>query len=364
MIGTIKRERVNNRERKKLIPRVWDLVVVDESQKIKSSNSNVSKFFHKLGQRANKRLALSGTPAPNSPLDIFGTYRFLDQDIFGKSFHRFKMRYAEWGGFENRQVQKFINQKEMNQRVYSIAHRIRTEDVVELPDCTHQTIECTLSPKAQKVYNEFMKEAIITFQDGNELTASNVLVKYLRLAQIASGTVIDDEGKEKLIDTTKLDALKTLLLGIDEPIVIFTRFRAEVKQIREMISALPKSGERARTVAELTGSKDERAEFASGKAEIIIVNIAAGGVGVNELVRSRYAIYFSTGYSSGDYEQSLARVRRPGSNVKKKVHYYHIIAKNTIDEKIMIAIEKKMSIIEAVIAIFGGKKPRTLKKSA
>ena len=82
-------------------------------------------------------------------------------------------------------------------------------------------------------------------------------------------------------------------------------------------------------------------------------DLQAGGAGVNELVRARYGIYFSTGYSSGDYEQSLARIRRPGSNLEKTVVYYHITALNTIDEIIMAAIQRKMDLIEAVLKDFG-----------
>ncbi len=328
----------------------WDLIVADEAQKIKAPGSKVSRFMSFLA--AKKKIALSGTPFPNSPLDAYGIYRFLDKTIFGTSFQRFKMRYAILGGFENRQVVDFINQKELTKKVHSIAHRIKTEDVVELPDFQHIFIKCELGAKARKAYDAFKKDAIISFQSGVELTAANALTKYLRLAQIASGTVKDDLGNEHLIDTSKIDTLKELLLGIDEPVVIFTRFKAEVKQIKTMIKKFKKEGERERIFAELTGEIDERNKFASGEAEIIIVNLQAGGAGVNELVRARYGIYFSTGYSSGDYEQSLWRIRRPGSDITKKTLYYHITAKHTIDETIMKAIETKMNLVEAILDDF------------
>jgi len=334
-------------------------ILTHNCQKIKAPGSKVSIFVSKL--RGQKRLALSGTPFPNSPLDTFAIYRFLDKSIFehinnkGKrslTYQQFKMKYAEWGGFEQRQVVKYINQQELNEKVYSIAHRIRTEDVVELPDFQHIFIECNLNAGARRAYDAFKKEAVIQFQNGEELSAANVLTKYLRLAQIASGTVKDDAGNEHLVDDSKLRALKTLLLGIDEPVVIFTRFKAEVTQIKEMIGKFRREGERERVVAELTGDKDERDKFASGEAEIIVVNLQAGGTGVNELVRARYGIYFSTGYSSADYEQSLWRIRRPGSDVTKKTLYYHITARGTIDELIMQAIERKMDLIEAVLRDF------------
>ncbi len=333
----------------------WDIVFADECQKLKSPGSKISLFFKLLKSKAKKRIALSGTPTPNSPLDIYGIYRFLDPDIFGTSFQRMRMRYAEMGGFEMRQVVKYINQAELNQKVYSIADRVETEDVIELPDFVDIPIECDLSPKARKAYDEFYKEAVLEFSSGTELTAANVLVKHLRLAQITSGIVKDDDGNEHVIDTSKLDTLEDLLLGIDEPCVIFTRFRSEVNQIRKMIEGFKKKGERPRTVCQIASQIDERDLFASGKAEICIVNIQSGGVGLNELVRARYGFYYSTGYSSGDYEQSRARIRRPGSDVTKKVLYYHIIATNTMDEVIRRAIGKKLNIIEMVLKDFSSK---------
>lgn len=337
----------------------WGVVVADETQKIKSPGSKVSRFVSQL--KANKRLALSGTPTPNSPLDIYAIYRFLDKRIFsipmpnGKyslSYQRFKLKYAEWGGFENRQVVNYINQEDLNKKVYSIAHRIKTEDVVELPAFQHINVEVDLGRNARRAYEAFKKEALIQFENGEDLTAANVLTKYLRLAQIASGSVVDDTGTEHIVDQAKIEAVKDLVLGIEEPIVIFTRFKSEVTRLKKMISGLKRSDGIERTVCELTGSRDERDKFVSGEADIICVNLQAGGAGVNELVRARYGIYFSTGYSSGDYEQSLARIRRPGSDVTKTVMYYHITATNTIDEIIMSAIERKMDLIEAVLYDF------------
>jgi len=98
-------------------------VLVHNCHKIKAPGSNVSQFFKLLGTNAKKRIGLSGTPTPNSPLDVYGIYRFLDPDIYGTSYQRFKMRYAEWGGFENRQVMRYINQEDSTQSQNRRCHR-------------------------------------------------------------------------------------------------------------------------------------------------------------------------------------------------------------------------------------------------
>lgn len=336
----------------------WDIIIADEVHRCRTPGSKVSKFMSFL--KAKKRIGLSGTPF-STPLSPFAIFRFLDKSIFAEtlpngkkslSFQRYKMKYCVFGGFENRQVLKYINQDDLNEKIHSITHRIKTEDVIELPPFQHLTIEVELNPQAKKAYNIFKKEAILEFENGKELTAANVLVKHLRLAQIASGTVKDDDGVEHLVDNSKLKALRDLILGIDEPIVIFTRFRAEVRQIEEMIGKFQREGEIVRKTCKIVGGCDERDKFSSGEADIAIVNVASGGVGLNELALCNYSVYFSSGYDSLLYEQSLGRTRRSGSIVSQKVFYYHIVAKGTIDEVIMAAIEQKIDLVDAILEDF------------
>lgn len=341
----------------------WDIVICDESHKIKSAGSEVSMFIKMLTQNSTKRIGLTGTPMPNNPTDIYAQYRFLDPDIFGTSFQRFKMRYCIMGGFEDRQIMAFANQDELNKKMFSIAHRVKTEDVLKLPDFEDIYVDVQLSPKGEKLYQEFLEETILEFQNGEELTAANAMVKNLRLAQIASGIVTDDAGNEHMVDTSKLEMLKELISNIDEPIVIFTRFRVEVREARKMVEAMIAAGEK-KGVCQIASGIDERDKFESGEADIVIVNEQAGGTGLNELVRARYAFYYSIGYSLGNHEQSRARIRRPGSDLTKDVLYYYLIAENTIDEVIKQALEKKKNTIEAVVEYFARKAGIKLAKRA
>jgi SNF2 family DNA or RNA helicase len=332
----------------------WDAIVCDEAHKIKAPGSEVSMFMKMLVQNSVRRIGLTGTPMPNSPLDIYGIYRFLDPDIFGTSFQRFRMRYAVMGGFQDKQVMDYINQDELNRKIFSIAHRVKTEDVLKLPDFKDIYIDVQLSKEGEKLYREFLAETIFEFQNGEELTAANAMVKNLRLAQIASGIVTDDAGNEHMVDTSKLEMLKELISNIDEPIVVFTRFRVEVREVRKMVEAMVKAGEK-KGVCQIASGIDERDKFESGEADVAIINEQAGGTGLNELVRARYAFYYSIGYSLGNHEQSRARIRRPGSDLTKDVLYYYLIAEGTIDEVIKQALENKRNTIEAVVEYFARK---------
>jgi SNF2 family DNA or RNA helicase len=321
-----------------LLATPWDLVILDESHRIKSPGGKASMYCSRLGLKAKRKLCLTGTPMPHSPLDVYGQYRFLDPGIFGTSFARFKAKYAVFGGFHNKQVKGYQNQAELNKRFYSIAFRVEKAEVLDLPEFNHNVRFCELGPAARKIYNE-MEYTFYTEVKERVITASNALVKLLRLQQVTSGHIeeIPDLGFEK----TKLleDVLEDLPL--DEPCVVFCRFDRDLDRVREVARRL------GREYYELSGrARGLGAWQASKTGDILGVQIRSGGVGI-DLTRSRYAIYYSLGFSLGDYEQSLARVHRPGQT--RPVFYYHLVAKNTVDQKVYQALRDRKDAVKAVL---------------
>ena len=321
----------------------WDLIIVDECHKIAHSSSKISKFCGRLALATKKIVGLSGTPLPNGCLSAHGLCRTLKNDLFDKSEYRFRMKYAQFGGFENREVIEFINQEDFKQKFASITHTVKAEEVIELPNVTHINRNVNLSPKAMKMYKEFQEECILEINDGI-ITAENVLVKYLRLAMIASGSVKDEEGVTHHLDNSKIEAVKDIVDGLPktEPIIVFGRFVDEIKRAKEILI------KDHYTCSELSGSVNELANWQAGETQILIMNIQAGAVGI-DCTRARYCIYLSTGYSYVQYSQSLARVCRPGADLTKKIFYYHINANHTIDEKITKALNDKEDIIETLL---------------
>lgn len=325
-----------------VLKQTWDCVILDESHRIKMPKGKANRFCHKLGKVARKRLCLTGTPMPHSPLDIWGQYYFLNDTIFGRSFYMFKMHYAIMGGYDNREILSFQNMEELHDRMASICFMVKKEDVLDLPDFIDVNLECELSPKAMKIYKEIEKDFITQVESGI-VTAANALVKLLRLQQITSGFLrADDSSEVENVDRSKADLLYDLLTDLpnDEPVVIFCNFHSDLNTIREISKKLD------RPHSELSGRKNELESWQSGRSNILGVQIRAGGVGI-DLTRSRYAIYYSLGFSLGDYEQSRARLHRPGQN--RNVTYYHITAKNTVDKKLYSALKKRKDFIKYVL---------------
>lgn len=324
----------------------WDLVVCDEVHRIQSASGKASRFMSRLGDRVPYRLGLTGTPFSSGPLSIYGQYRFLDKTIFGTSNKHFKSRYAKMGGFQQHQVVGYQNESELQKKFYSIAFRVESRDVLDLPEETHVRRYFTLPPATMRAYKELETILVTQIKEG-EITVSNALVKLLRLQQITSGFArVDptdsDEGKVVRIDDEKQKLLADVLLDLDkrEPIVVFARFTHDLEAVKAVCDA------QGRRCAFLDGSRKQTDEWRNGDYDVLAIQIRAGGVGVN-LTRSHYCVYYSLGYSLSDYLQSLARTMRPGQNCK--VTYVHLLAADSVDLKVYDALDAKKDVVDSIL---------------
>lgn len=323
----------------------WDVAILDESHRAKGHSTEVSKFVSQLGRISSFRICLTGTPMPHSPLDLFGQFRFLDRGIFGTWFHHFRNRYAKLNPIFPGKVDAWLNQEELKKKFSLLAYRVTADEVLDLPPAMHHERRCRLSPSADAIYHSIEQDLIADIGCG-VVTATNALTRLLRLQQATSGYSVEDERKLEIeIDTEKRDLLHELLedIGPDEPCVVFCRFRYDLHMVREVAEKLN------RRYGELSGmAKDGLDELGCMKegVQILGVQIQSGGVGV-DLTRARYAIYYSIGFSLGDYEQSLARVHRPGQT--RPTHYYHLIASGTVDDVVYRALKARKDLILEVL---------------
>ena len=324
----------------------WDAIVADESHRLRGHNSSVSKFFGKLYGRAKLRLCLTGTPMA-VPFDVFGQYRFLDPGVYGTSWHAFQHRYAVMNKFFPSKVEEWQNQDELAERFSTIAYQVDSS-VLDLPEVLHERRVVTLSPEAQKIYDDL--EAELCAEVGAEtVTAANALVKVIKLREVTSGFVIhDDSSVSTVVDHSKAEALRDILEDIgSEPVVVFCVFRHELRAVQGVCETLGKQ------YGELSGS-DKGGLTDRGTMgpdiDVLGAQIQSGGVGI-DLTRARYAIYYSVDFDPILYKQSLARVHRPGQ--ERPVVYFHLLAENTIDFAVYGALERKESVTDAVLKYLG-----------
>jgi SNF2 family DNA or RNA helicase len=332
----------------------WDLLIADESHRGKSPMGRASRFLERLAPQCVRRIALTGTPMPHSPLDIFAQFRFLDSSIFGRSFVRFRNQYAivdTRPGFPA--LRGWRNQDDLAQRMARITFSVGRE-VLTLPPAIHDTRDVTLDPATRRAYAQ-MDENLVAQVGSGVVTAENGLVRLLRLQQLTSGFCsVDADPMDALItgatssvtriSTEKEDVLADLLedLPDDEPIIVVCRFRPDLDSVHAAAARLKRGS------LELSGRRKELAAWQQpGAAPILALQIQSGGVGI-DLTRARYMAFYSLGFSLGDYEQVLARVHRPGQ--QRTVFYYHLVARETVDGVVYGALRAKARVIDAVIS--------------
>lgn len=328
----------------------FQMVILDESHRAKSAGSKVSKYLAMLGKRVRYKMCLSGTPMANSPLDVYGQYRFLDPSIFGTNHYLFLQQYAVMGGPDLKFIVGFKNQKDLNNKFNSIAYHCKMSEIadrIKLPDTlptTHRMVK--LPPKDMKTMKQLSREFIAECGSGH-IVVNNVLVSILRMQQICSGfcqtqeSVFDNPIIQEL-NTAKEDALIDMFEDLDpkESIVVFCQFRHDLESVK---MATEKSG---RKYFELSGSANTLSEWQTyQQGGVIGVQIQAGSEGV-DMTKANHAVYFSTPHSLAMYNQSKARLYRPGQT--RPVSFCHIIAEDTIDEALYRTLLRKEDIIESI----------------
>jgi SNF2 family DNA or RNA helicase len=326
------------------------VLVLDESHRVKSAGGKASMNCAVLGREAERVLLLTGTPMPHSPLDLYGQYRAMDPGIFGTSNNRFRNRYAIMGGFEGRQVVGYQNEAELARKFGAAAFVVKKDEAgLDLPPVVHEERTFELGPKSLKAYVTLDNDFVLGVGDGT-VTTQNALVKLLRLQQVTSGYVRDDDGVDHQVGEEKIDVLKDLLEDVpkDEPLVIFARFQHDIQSIAAVCSA---DGRRVGIVDGNTKPHhdhyglNEHSQMRSD-IDVCILQIQSGGVGI-DLTRAALAVYYSLDFSLGNYEQSLARLDRPGQT--RSVTYFHLIAQGTKDEVVYKALRERKNVVEAVI---------------
>lgn len=327
-----------------------DMIISDESQRIKTPSARQSKTMHRLAKRVKYRMILTGTPVTQNPLDFFSQYKFLDSGIFGNNYSIFRSRYAVMGGFEKRQVVGFKNLPELVQKAHSIAFRVTKEEALDLPEFTDQTLYCYLDPGAAKLYEQMAVESVMQLEAGT-VTAQNVLTQLLRLSQLSGGFAGDaDTGGAEQVSIAKFKLLKETvedLFDAGKKVVIFARFIPEIKLIEEWLQsssidygiiygAIPKS-ERGEQVKKFQTDP---------KCRAFIAQIQTAGLGIT-LTAADTEIYYSLDFSFANYDQCRARIHRIGQ--KNTCTYIHLLTKGTVDEKIMKALKQKRDVATLVV---------------
>jgi len=319
------------------------ILVVDESSILKDPKKKTATdklrtperlIRHARQPEVERRIIMSGCPAPNSPLEYYQQVQFLDPSVMGDSYYRFRLQWCHQTDRLGYKYDMTTEKKnKMLDRISAISYVISKDECLDLPERTFTPVKMDMHEAQAKAYRQMLRDLIMQHEAG-EIEAGRVVTQIMKLRQITSGFAyyreeedIDDR-KTAWIGSPKYKELENLLSDIgDEQAIIWRHFDEEGKRLAELL------GDKAVDYSPLKDGEKPQAlkDFKKGKYQYLIAHPASLGHGVT-LVNCRYAIYFSLSNSYEQYIQSIDRIYRAGQ--KHNTQIFFLMCNKTIDEEI------------------------------
>jgi len=330
------------------------LVAIDESTTIKNPGAQRTKNILSLSKLSKYRRILTGSPVTKSPLDLYTQCEFLDEYLLDfSSYYAFRTRYAllKTANFNGRSIQivtGYKNLAELSEIVKKFSYRVLKDDCLDLPPKTFMKRIIQLSPEQKRVYSQ-MKSMALAELNGKMTTTFNAITQIMRLQQITCGHFKADDGSMQEIKNNRITELMDLLEEVEGKAVIWAHWRHDIATIvREIEKEYPGS---VMTYYGDTSTDDRQKAIREmqdpeSKIRFLVGTPQTGGYGIT-LTGASTMIYYSNGYDLEKRKQSEARIDRIGQ--EKPMTYIDILAEDTVDEKIVKALRKKVDIATQVM---------------
>jgi len=330
------------------------LMAIDESTTIKNPKAKRTKNILSLSGLTNYRRVMTGSPVTKNPLDLYTQCQFLDIHHLGHdSYYSFRNRYAlmKSANISGRSINLVVgyqNLGELSDKLKPFSYRVLKEDCLDLPDKTYIKREIQLTDEQKKLYKQMRQEALATL-NGKTVTTMTALTQLMRLHQITCGHFSADDGTIQEVKNNRLAELLDVLDEVEGKAIIWAHYQHDVKNIFKLIEEKYGPG----SVVHYYGKTlPEQRDYAiknfkdNDKVRFFVGTPQTGGYGIT-LVQANTVIYYSNGYDLEKRMQSEDRAHRIGQ--KKKVTYVDIIAEDTVDNKIVKSLRKKIDIASKVM---------------
>jgi len=334
----------------------FDMVVIDELSSFKSHKAKRFKALKKVRPMVSRMVGLTGTPAPNGLIDLWAEIGILDM---GKRLGRFISGYRERFFLPDKRSREMVYsykpKESAEECIYSLLSDIcismKAVDYLDMPECVYNHVAVSMSEKEMELYRKLERDMLLTYEDG-DIDAMNAAGLSNKLMQMANGAVYDEYNAVKHIHDRKLEALEDLVEAANgKPVLIAYWYKHDRERIHERLGAL-----------ELDTAEDMQ-KWNAGKIPVAVIHPASAGHGLNLQAGGSTLIWFGLIWSLELYQQMNARLWRQGQ--KETVVIHHLIAKGTLDERVMEALEKKdcgqSALVDAVKVRIGGEEDGSTK---
>jgi len=327
------------------------LMIVDESSRIKGPTTARTKAVIKLGKLAAARRIATGLVTPQSPMDLWSQFAFLDPAILGcKTFAGFRSIYAitrkehfPGARWPVEVIVGFRNLDELAKLLEPYSYRVHKEDCLDLPEKIYTTRDVPMSAEQTRAYKELKQFATTKLESEAHVTATSVITQILRLHQLLCGHLVDEQQNVHEVPENRTRVLMDVLAEHDGKAVIWVSYEHSLKKLKATLEKEYGEG----SVATFWGGNrterlDEETNFKTDpKCRFMIATPGAGGMG-NTWTQADLVIYYSNSYDLEQRVQSEDRTHRIGQT--KSVTYVDLVARGTVDEKILHALRNKINL--------------------
>lgn len=321
-------------------PLPFDMLVIDESSSFKNPQA---KRFKALKRHTFDRVVLlTGTPAPNTLMDLWPQIYLLDKgERLGRTITEYRRRYFRPDKTNGHVVFSYALNPGADSQIYGritdICMSLKAKDYLTLPDRIDNVIVAVMSDSEKEKYKTMEKEHVLGLGQENEISALNAASVANKLLQMANGYVYDDEGNLVHIHDQKIDRLKELVdVNEGKPMLVFYNYKHDLAAIKE---AFPKA-------TELTDDNDV-ADWNKGKIQMLLAHPASAGYGLNLQAGGHIIVWYGLTWSLEHYQQANARLHRQGQTEPVIVH--HLVTKGTMDEQVMRSLIRKEESQDALL---------------
>ena len=322
----------------------FDMVVLDESSSFKNPQAKRFKALRRARTCFDRVILLTGTPAPNTLLDIWSQIYLLDGgEALGRTITSYRNQYFRPDKRNGYIVYSYrLRDDQAEQEIYdAIAPEVmslKAADYLKLPPRIDNVIRVEMDAKAQKIYKAMEKDLVLGLGTDDEITAMNAAALSNKLLQLANGCVYTDEGNTVAVHDAKIEKLKEIAEQNEgKPILVFYAYKHDLSKLQQRFPA-------AKT---LEGAAELR-DWNAGRIPMLLAHPASTAYGLNLQAGGNIIVWYGLTWSLEQYQQANARLYRQGQD--KPVIINHLVTKGTMDEQVMKALQSKAAGQDALLA--------------
>lgn len=341
----------------------FDMVIIDELSSFKSAKAERFRALRKIRPAIKRIVGLTGTPAPNSLLDLWPQMYLLDQgQRLEKTITAYREKYfisqnyLPYTTYKLRQeYDPLIGGNYYERKIYDLIGDIcismKAEDFLKMPEKIIREVNIELSPSVKKAYLDFEKEQVLKLAEETEITAANAAALTGKLLQYSNGAIYDENKNFHEVHDEKLEALEEIIdTANGKPVLLFYSFRSDLERIKAKLKKYKPS--ELKTDADIT-------KWNAGETPLLLAHPASAGHGLNLQAGGNIIVWFGLTWSLELYQQANARLYRQGQ--KSAVIIHRLVASGTMDDEVVKALDNKTKGQDALMSAVKAKIKQYLK---